>query len=74
MQAPPSGDAGPSELRRLVLELQDFVVHNRAERRAASLPTRPSDPVVTGRITAIVRTGVVAVLGRSAVDWFLGMP
>ena len=67
----PDGADGPRELQGLVLSLRDFVAHERAERRVASLPTWPFDPQVTGRIAAIVLTGVVAVLGRAAVDWFL---
>ena len=72
--APPEGEPTAGELRRLVLQLRDFVVHERAERKAASLPTWPFDPAVTGRIAAIVLTGVVAVLGRAAVDWLLAAP
>lgn len=72
--APPSSEAGLAELRGLVISLRRFVVHERAERKVASLPTWPFDPAVTGRIAAITLTGVVAVLGRAAVDWFLAKP
>ncbi len=63
-----------SELRGMVVSLRQFVAHDRAERKVATLPTWPFDPEVTGRIAAIVLTGTVAVLGRAAVDWFLARP
>lgn len=72
--APSGGEADLGELRRLILSLRGFVAHERAERKAASLPTWPFDPQVTGRIAAIVLTGVIAVLGRAAVDWLLVRP
>lgn len=71
---PPEGEAGLAELRGLVLSLRRFIAHERAERKVVSLPTWPFDPQVTGRIAAITLTGVVAVLGRAAVDWFLAKP
>jgi len=71
---PIDGDEGLPELRRLVVSLRRFVAHERAERKAVSLPTWPFDPQVTGRVAAITLTGVVAVLGRAAVDWFLARP
>ncbi len=74
MEAAPASEAGLAELRGLVVSLRRFVAHDRAERKVATLPTWPFDPQVTGRIAAIVLTGVVAVLGRAAVDWFLGRP
>ena len=72
--APAPGPAGITELQGLVVSLRRFVAHERAERKVATLPTWPFDPQVTGRIAAIVLTGVVAVLGRAAVDWLLARP
>jgi len=72
--APPTADASLAELRGLVVSLREFVAHERAERKVASLPTWPFDPQVTGRIAAITLTGVIAVLGRAAVDYFLVRP
>lgn len=68
------GHGGLAELRGRVVSLRGFVTHERAERRAAFLPTWPFDPAVTGWVAAITPTGVVAVLGRAAVDWLLAMP
>jgi hypothetical protein len=72
--APPEGETGLAELRGMVVSLRRFVAHERAERKVVSLPTWPFDPQVTGRIAAIVLTGMVAVLGRAAVDWFVARP
>ncbi len=72
--APSEGATGLAELRSMVVSLRRFVAHDRAERKVATLPTWPFDPQVTGRITAITLTGVVAVLGRAAADWFLSKP
>lgn len=67
----PISEISLANLRAAVLELRDSVALERAQRQVASLPTWPFDPEVTGRVAAITLTGVVAILGRAAVDVFL---
>ncbi len=71
---PPAGETTVEELRGMVVSLRRFVAHERAERKVVSLPTWPFDPQVTGRIAAIVLTGMVALFGRAVADWFLARP
>lgn len=69
-----ASEAGLAALRGRVLSLRRFIVHDRAERKVATLPMWPFDPQMTGRIAAIVPTGTVAVVRRAAVDGLLASP
>lgn len=72
--APMSAEPTLAGLHSRVEALHRSLAHERASRAVASLPTWPFDPQVTGRVAAIVLTGVVAILGRVAVDYFLLRP
>ncbi|OGS47280.1 MAG: hypothetical protein A3K66_03095 [Euryarchaeota archaeon RBG_16_67_27] len=72
--SPTPGEPTLADLHSRVEELHRSLAHERASRTVASLPTWPFDPQVTGRVAAIVLTGVVAILGRAAVDYFLLRP
>ena len=59
------------EVRDLLLRTHGILVHREEERRIQALPTWPFETRAMTRIAAITLTGVVAVLGRAAVDYFL---
>ena len=70
---PPAAGSEPTlvDLRGMLVNLHRTLALEREERKVASLPTWPFDPKVSGQIAAITLTGIVAILGRAAVDYFL---
>src|SRR5437867_4383219 len=66
-------DVGTSlhEVRDLLLRTHGILLHREQERQIQTLPTWPFETRAMTRIAAITLTGVVAVVGRAAVDYFL---
>ena len=67
----PTSEPSLHEVRDLLLRTHGILVHREEERRIQALPTWPFETRAMTRIAAITLTGVVAVLGRAAVDYFL---
>ena len=71
MAGNPTSEPSLHEVRDLLLRTHGILVHREEERRIQALPTWPFETRAMTRIAAITLTGVVAVLGRAAVDYFL---
>src|SRR5207247_10914323 len=69
--ANPTSEPSLHEVRDLLLRTHRMLLHREEERRIQTLPTWPFETRAMTRIAAITLTGVVAVLGRAAVDYFL---
>ena len=67
----PTSEPSLHEVRDLLLRTHGILVHREEKRRIQALPTWPFETRAMTRIAAITLTGVVAVLGRAAVDYFL---
>src|SRR2546422_4638102 len=67
----PTSEPSLHEVRDLLLRTHGMLLHREEERRIQTLPTWPFETRAMTRIAAITLTGVVAVLGRAAVDYFL---
>ena len=71
MAGNPTSEPSLHEVRDLLLRTHGILVHREEERRIQALPTWPFETRAMTRIAAITLTGVVAVFGRAAVDYFL---
>jgi len=71
MAGNPTSEPSLHEVRDLLLRTHGILVHREEERRIQALPTWPFETRAMTRIAAITLTGVVAVLGRATVDYFL---
>ena len=67
----PTSEPSLHEVRDLLLRTHGILVHREEKRRIQALSTWPFETRAMTRIAAITLTGVVAVLGRAAVDYFL---
>ena len=67
----PTSEPSLHEVRELLLRTHGILLHREEERRLETMPTWPFETRVVTRIAAITLTGVVAVLGRALVDYFL---
>src|SRR5439155_26540791 len=67
----PTAEPSLHEVRDLLLRTHGILLHREEERRIQTLPTWPFETRAMTRIAAITLTGVVAVVGRAAVDYFL---
>src|SRR3989475_4022768 len=67
----PTSEPSLHEVRDLLLRTHGMLLHREEERRIQTLPTWPFETRALTRIAAITLTGVVAVSGRAAVDYFL---
>jgi len=67
----PTPEPSLHEVRDLLLRTHGILLHREEERRIQTLPTWPFETRAMTRIAAITLTGVVAVVGRAAVDYFL---
>src|SRR6059036_2353763 len=67
----PTSEPSLHEVRDLLLRTHGILLHREEERRIQTLPTWPFETRAMTRIAAITLTGVVAVVGRAAVDYFL---
>src|SRR2546422_7950207 len=67
----PTSEPSLHEVRDLLLRTHGILVHREEERRIQVLPTWPFETRAMTRIAAITLTGIVAVSGRAAVDYFL---
>src|SRR5438128_4561957 len=64
----PTSEPSLLEVRDLLLRTHGILLHREEERRIQTLPTWPFETRAMTRIAAITLTGVVAVVGRAAVD------
>ena len=67
----PTSEPSLHEVRDLLLRTHGMLLHREEERRIQTRPTWPFETRAMTRIAAITVTGVVAVLGRAAIDYFL---
>src|SRR2546422_3480538 len=67
----PTSEPSLHEVRDLLLRTHGILLHREEERRIQTLPTWPFETRPRTRIAASTLTGVVAVVGRAAVDYFL---
>ena len=67
----PTSEPSLHEVRDLLLRTHGILLHREQERQIQALPTWPFETRAMTRIAAITLTGVVAVVGRAIVDYFV---